>query len=595
MVEFTSENQGTMTYLVYEIQPEDAVDSMGLGMITNNRIQGLAEAFTMQMDTHRYIKYNVSAKIPVSQFFDGQVNRKRLLGVFNGIVNAVLSAQDYMINPSSILLDLKHIYTDVSTCETILICLPIEGRVDAVDLGTFFKNIMFSTQFDQTENCDHVARIINYLNSSPSFSLLDFKSVLDNLGGMGQPYYQPVQPQRPPVQPPQYQPVQPAPQPVRPAPQPVQPAPQPVRPAPQPVQPAPQQVQPQPRINRAQMIAQQQAQGQTPQSQIHPSKRLTSQDAAIQGQRGMQIPGQGPAAQPVQAKPLPPAPQLKPGEKPMTFMNLMMHYSKENLEKYKEQKEYKKSVQAASAAPAAPGPAPAPVKKGKPAPAANPNINIPGQAAGGAGFAIPGQGPAAQPVQPVQPPQPVQPVQPQRPATQMPQQRAYAQPVQQNPVQPQQPANTGYAYTGAQISQTTTTTTIPMSGKKVSFGETTTLGEATKAGLTSVLDEMPTGGNNVIRPHLFRIKTQEQIYITADSFKIGKEKSYVNYFIPDNPNVSRSHAVIIRRNGQYFIVDTNSTNHTYVNGGMIQSNAEVPISHGTRIRFANEEFEFRMN
>ena len=40
-------------------------------------------------------------------------------------------------------------------------------------------------------------------------------------------------------------------------------------------------------------------------------------------------------------------------------------------------------------------------------------------------------------------------------------------------------------------------------------------------------------------------------------------------------------------------MDTNSTNHTYVNEKMIQSNREVRLSHGTRLRLANEEFEFK--
>ena len=46
--------------------------------------------------------------------------------------------------------------------------------------------------------------------------------------------------------------------------------------------------------------------------------------------------------------------------------------------------------------------------------------------------------------------------------------------------------------------------------------------------------------------------------------------------------------------GYCSLVDTNSTNHTYVNGGMIQSNVETKLSHGTKIRLANEDFEFRL-
>lgn len=68
------------------------------------------------------------------------------------------------------------------TCETILICISVVMEEEAEDLGKFFKNIVFGTKFDQTENCDYVAKIINYLNSMPVFSLLDFKDILDGLG-----------------------------------------------------------------------------------------------------------------------------------------------------------------------------------------------------------------------------------------------------------------------------------------------------------------------------------------------------------------------------------------------------------------------------
>jgi len=51
---------------------------------------------------------------------------------------------------------------------------------------------------------------------------------------------------------------------------------------------------------------------------------------------------------------------------------------------------------------------------------------------------------------------------------------------------------------------------------------------------------------------------------------------------------------VISRDGEYFVVDTNSTNHTYVNGMMIQSNVETKIAAGAKIRLANEEFEFKL-
>ena len=508
MQSFSFENQGTNTYLVYAVSEEDVIDSMSLGMITNNKIPGLAPTIFTQMDANKYIKYNVSAKISVEQFFEGQVNKKRLLGVFNGIVDAMLSAEDYMIDTDSILLDLKYIFADVSTCETVLVCLPIEGQRNEVDLSSFFKTIMFSTQFDQTENCDHVAKIINYLNSSPVFSLTDFKGILKSLSGTATASQQPKVANR------------------------------------------------------------------TSTASSAPKKSVSQPNAHPQQNRSVSQPVQSAPVQPTQVQ-TPPVPEAKPKkipsstpampavqtsvpEKKISLFELMMHYNKENKALYDAQKAAKKTSGGKAA------PTPQPTKQ-----RSNPGFAVPGTQ-NNVRFAVPGQ-PESKPTQPPLPmqqqyqnyQQPAQPTQQPKPQTVQP---SYNSPAAYNtPVQPQ--------------------------GKSASFGDTTVLSGG-KIGETTVLGEQPIEVK--VRPHLIRAKNNEQIYLDKPVFRIGKEKSYVDYFVGDNTAVSRSHCNIINRDGQYFIVDTNSTNHTYVNGGMIQSNVETALSHGTKIRLANDEFEFRM-
>ena len=144
-MEFTYENQGSNTYLVYGIKENDVVDTMSLGMLTNNKIPGLAPALFTQMDEERFIKYNVTAKISAKEIFMGSVNRKRLLGVLSGIVNAISSAEEYMIDPKTLLLDMEYIFSDVSTCETILICLPVEMEEQKDVMGHFLR-ILCSAQ-----------------------------------------------------------------------------------------------------------------------------------------------------------------------------------------------------------------------------------------------------------------------------------------------------------------------------------------------------------------------------------------------------------------------------------------------------------------
>ena len=132
-------------------------------------------------------------------------------------------------------------------------------------------------------------------------------------------------------------------------------------------------------------------------------------------------------------------------------------------------------------------------------------------------------------------------------------------------------------------------------GQPMNFGETTVLGGAGGAiGETTVLGASSAKAAPQPRPMLLRLKNNERINIDKPVYRIGKERSYVDYFIGDNSAISRSHANIITRDGKYFVMDTNSTNHTFVNGSMIQSNVEVPLEHGTMLRLADEEFEFKL-
>ena len=259
----------------------------------------------------------------------------------------------------------------------------------------------------------------------------------------------------------------------------------------------------------------------------------------------------------------------------------MQHYSKENAAIYKAQQEAKKNAKAmadlaaAKGQPAAPAGKPAkPAKPAKPgkqpaAPAPNAGFAIPGQPtpAPNAGFAIPGQ-PTPAPT-PVAAPKPVAPA---------------PQPVP-TPVAPApQPVPTPVAPAPMPM--------VPPMGQPANFGETTVLGGG-GIGETTVLGAAPIAQE--VKPILLRIKNNERIIIDKPVFRIGKERSYVDYFIGDNSAISRSHANIVTRDGEYFVVDTNSTNHTYVNGGMIQSNVETKITPGTKIRLGNEEFEFKLN
>ena len=545
------ENQGTTTYLVYKIKENDQIDTMTLGMLTNNKIPGLVPTTFTQMDKDKYIKFNVSAKVSASQFLSGTVKRKQLLGMFRGITEAMVAAEDYMLDKNDICLNADYIFADVSTCDSLLICLPVKASDGGSPLAEtaeknegpveFFRNIMFTTRFDRTEDCGYVAGIMNYLNTTSVTDMRDMKQILDGLdrqttetpltpvqGQMmaqpsGQSYSQSMQ----------------------------QPAGQPFDPA-QPFEQVP----------------------SFGQAQLFEQSRSDAQDMVAVGNV---VPM--PAGKPVQnpsgtvspkkakstAKKAEKSNQEKQPENPadntpeMTFMYLMQHYSKENKAIYDAQKEAKKQKNDKKSTKTKEKPASKAEKKS--------------QAHAKVGLVCPGMdGTAVPPVQPVAP-QPkvraasVQSSQPQPTVTQVPPMQAQPQPtiMQTPPMQPQMP-----------VMSETTVLVSPM------IGETTVL----------VNGQLP--GQNQMIPFLIRRKGNEKISLNKPVFRIGKERSYADYFIDDNTAISRSHANIVSRDGEYYLIDTNSTNHTFLNGQMIQSNVETKLAHGDTIRLANEDFEFKL-
>lgn len=505
MNNFNFENQGTSTYLTYELSSEDVLDTMSLGMITNNKIVGLANTLFTQMDDKKYIKYNVSSKVSVKQFFSGAVTKKRLVSVFKGIVDALLSAEDYMLDEKSILLDLDYIFADVSSYETVLICLPIQDFGEKHDLKQFFKEIMFSTQFDQGENGDYIGRIINYMNSTSMFSLLEFKEILDKLDNTFVAKAKNTN-------------------------------------------------------NRNNTNSQAFSQVKTVKVELNnqdDSSNVTQVDkpsnASVKAVPAYSVPNKQGNNNNASSEN-----GLKPGEKPMTLFRLLTHYSKENSELYKAQKAARKELEKnkkANAKNVKKTVKKANKKQSKQVSSNNQSFMVPGQekaVSSGNYVSVDYKSPMEE-VASVSPKQ-------------------EASSVLEKPSQ--RPFNN------------------VVSGQSANFGETTVLGLGV-AGETTVLNASNNSSAKII-PYLLRIKNNDRIEINKPVFRIGKERSYVDYFIGDNTAISRSHANIIVRDENYYVVDTNSTNHTFINGQMIQSNDEICINHGDTIRLANEDFEFKL-
>ena len=111
-------------------------------------------------------------------------------------------------------------------------------------------------------------------------------------------------------------------------------------------------------------------------------------------------------------------------------------------------------------------------------------------------------------------------------------------------------------------------------------------------GNTELSDEL--SHDSFKHPRLIRNINNEVIRIDKPVFRIGKEKSCVDYIIHDNDAISRSHADIITRGEKYFVFDLRSKNKSYINSRVLPAEQEVEISNGDILKLANETFVFQV-
>lgn len=90
--------------------------------------------------------------------------------------------------------------------------------------------------------------------------------------------------------------------------------------------------------------------------------------------------------------------------------------------------------------------------------------------------------------------------------------------------------------------------------------------------------------------YLIRNLNGEKVTIDVTPFTIGKDSANMD-FVLNNDSVSRHHATIIYENGDYFILDNNSTNGTTIEGIRLQPGEKGEIGNGYIISLGNESFQ----
>lgn len=107
---------------------------------------------------------------------------------------------------------------------------------------------------------------------------------------------------------------------------------------------------------------------------------------------------------------------------------------------------------------------------------------------------------------------------------------------------------------------------------------------------SALLKKLSGGNTDSTSDKCFLIKsdTNQHIRLNKKVSTIGKNE--ISDIVVNGNHVSRNHAQIIFHNGIHYLQDCNSTNHTYLNGKMIQPGVKIKLENKDVITFADVSY-----
>lgn len=488
------------TFVTYKLNPDEKLDRMTMGMLTNNQIKGVIPVVYSQIDDERWMKYEVTSMIPLSSYLANVLTRQKVLELLKQVTEVFILAEDYMIDAAFIVLNPRDVFVNPVTGEIGILCLPVVGYVCEVTVRSFFASVMTMTRFSPAESRDYVVQIQNFVNGG-QFSISGFQKMLEELihGGVKR-----VQRER----------------------------------------------------TSGTVTSMEEADSQMAVA-VEAVAQMTNQNRES---RTIEKPEQqmGFNRIPVtESGNTQAVSQMVPQEKP----------EKEKKGLFGRKKKEKKQKKAEVA----------------------PGITIPG-------MSIPGMPETEEQLSASSRPAPSKPLVSEAPVSKS---KVSMQP--EIPVRKQEVSapvqNMNLSSIADSISGRKNGTMLTLADDKPEWSISPDYNEVAISDATVFLDVSQAGGTEAPALQeppavLQRVRTGEMITLGKDEFTLGKDGSQVDYCISNNGTISRVHAKIVRRNNQYFIVDQNSLNHTYVNERPVLPAREEPLLNHSSIRLSDEEFLF---
>ncbi len=179
-VSFRIRNFGKEQYLSFNLDDDDKLDEDLLNFLEDEEPRGIVPVIYEEEEEYDAFSYNISDKIHLIELSSQEINAEMVLMVMRSLVLTLIDMAEYRIPLSYLVLNRDYIYVD-SDYQIEFICIPLENMQEEVNVPSFLRNFLASLRFDPTENGDYVAKLFTYINNSAMFNLRNMVNLIDEL------------------------------------------------------------------------------------------------------------------------------------------------------------------------------------------------------------------------------------------------------------------------------------------------------------------------------------------------------------------------------------------------------------------------------
>jgi hypothetical protein len=169
------------SYMIIKIEDEEAIINYQTEMITNNKIPRLLQVDIRRKDNKACFYYNITSKIPLSQFLNRRkITKEELMAILVQITETMLAGMNFLLYNKCFILQEKYIYINPATNEISLLYLPVSYDTGVkMSLRNFVINlIVYSADIDDENTSDnYIQKILNYAKCE-TFNIADFNKLL---------------------------------------------------------------------------------------------------------------------------------------------------------------------------------------------------------------------------------------------------------------------------------------------------------------------------------------------------------------------------------------------------------------------------------